>query len=90
MLDHLELKGHKDHLAKELSLGQQQRIAILRSLMQPFELLLMDEPFSHLDDQSIEKALQLIKNECQTQHSSFLLTSLGLHYGLKSTELINL
>ena len=31
------------------SYGEQQRIAIIRALMQPFEWLIMDEPFSHLD-----------------------------------------
>ena len=46
----------------ELSFGQQQRVAILRSLCQPFKWLLLDEPFAHLDTQNVQKALTLILN----------------------------
>ncbi len=38
------------------SYGEQQRIAIIRALIQPFELLIMDEPFSHLDIANTQKA----------------------------------
>ena len=47
------------------SYGEQQRIAIIRALMQPFNWLLMDEPFSHLDQDNIFKATKLIEEECR-------------------------
>ena len=34
----------------QMSFGQQQRVAALRALVQPFDFLLADEPISHLDD----------------------------------------
>ncbi|WP_315818018.1 ATP-binding cassette domain-containing protein [Paraflavitalea speifideaquila] len=37
------------------SYGEQQRVAIIRSLLQPFDFLLLDEPFSHLDDNNSKK-----------------------------------
>ena len=41
----------KQHVAvRLLSFGQQQRVALIRSLCQPFSFLLADEPVSHLDD----------------------------------------
>ncbi|CAF3773638.1 unnamed protein product [Rotaria sp. Silwood1] len=51
------------------SYGEQQRIAIIRALMQPFELLLLDEPFSHLDNENTKKAVQLIAQECAARNA---------------------
>ncbi len=62
---------------RTLSFGQQQRVAILRALVQPFDLLLLDEPFSHLDEENSEKALSLISSETQKRSAGILLTTLG-------------
>jgi putative ABC transport system ATP-binding protein len=58
------------------SYGEQQRIAIIRSLVQPFDWLIMDEPFSHLDHENISKAAELISEECTKRGAGFLLTDL--------------
>lgn len=58
------------------SYGEQQRIAIIRALIQPFELLLMDEPFSHLDKENITIAATLIAEECAKRNAGFVLTDL--------------
>lgn len=58
------------------SYGEQQRIAIIRSLMQPFSWLIMDEPFSHLDTTNIQKAVSLIEEECSRRNAGFILTDL--------------
>ncbi len=58
------------------SYGEQQRIAIIRALIQPFELLLMDEPFSHLDYDNTVKAAALIAKECTKRNAGFVLTDL--------------
>ncbi|HTN38666.1 MAG TPA: ATP-binding cassette domain-containing protein [Arachidicoccus sp.] len=58
------------------SYGEQQRIAIIRALVQPFSLLIMDEPFSHLDKQNARKAAQLIEAECDRRGAGFVLTDL--------------
>lgn len=59
-----------------LSMGQQQRVAIVRALCQPFEWLILDEPFSHLDEANSRKCLGLIASETDKQQAAFVLTSL--------------
>jgi ABC-type lipoprotein export system ATPase subunit len=73
-----------EHLLKKktkfLSYGEKQRFAIIRALLQPFEMLILDEPFSHLDTQNIEKACQILQENCQAQGAGVLMTSLGYEY----------
>ena len=80
MLNLLGIGEKRDQLCGTLSLGQQQRIAIIRSLLQPFELLLMDEPFSHLDEGNTAIALRLIAQETDKNKGGFILTTLGSHH----------
>jgi putative ABC transport system ATP-binding protein len=86
MLSQLELDHKLKQLAGTLSLGQQQRVALIRSLLQPFQFLLMDEPFSHIDEGNITKALKLILAECDHQKAGYLLTTLGYEYGITTNE----
>jgi ABC-type lipoprotein export system ATPase subunit len=65
-----------DQRAGVCSYGEQQRIAIIRALVQPFEWLIMDEPFSHLDHANIQKAADLIATECIKRKAGFVLTDL--------------
>lgn len=58
------------------SYGEQQRIAIIRSLIQPFQWLIMDEPFSHLDNNNATKAAALIAEECKKRNAGLLITDL--------------
>ncbi|MGE7773086.1 ATP-binding cassette domain-containing protein [Chitinophaga sp. NPDC101104] len=62
--------------AATLSYGERQRIAIIRALMQPFQWLMMDEPFSHLDEGNTAKAAKLIDQECRARNAGFILTDL--------------
>ncbi|WP_212000806.1 ATP-binding cassette domain-containing protein [Chitinophaga sp. HK235] len=62
--------------SKTLSYGERQRIAIIRALVQPFQWLLMDEPFSHLDEENARRAADLIAEECKARNAGFILTDL--------------
>jgi len=59
-----------------LSMGQLQRVAIIRSLLQPFEWIILDEPFSHLDIENTKICMQLIEERCNEQNAGFILTTL--------------
>jgi ABC-type lipoprotein export system ATPase subunit len=58
------------------SYGEQQRIAIIRSLLQPFDFLLLDEPFSHLDDNNAEKAMNLMLEETRLRNAAIVFADL--------------
>jgi len=60
-----------------LSFGQQQRVAIIRALCQPFEYLLADECFSHMDRENTRHAFGLIREVCRQQGAGLILTSLN-------------
>lgn len=77
MLDYLGIQDKWEQKCGLLSMGQQQRVAIIRALCQPYEWLIMDEPFSHLDVANALRALELIDNRTKEQNSGFVLTSLG-------------
>lgn len=73
----LEVDQLKDKYPDEISFGQKQRVAIVRALCQPFQWLLLDEPFSHLDDQTAHKALHLISERISQSSSGVILSSLS-------------
>jgi len=73
----LQIDTYKNKIVSKLSLGQQQRVAILRALLQNFEFIILDEPFSHLDKQNTILAMNIIIKECERQNANFIITSLG-------------
>ena len=77
MVNRLGLKPHLQQPVSTLSHGQRQRIAIIRALRKPFRLLLLDEPFSHLDESNQNLASELIKEVVEQQEAGLILSSLG-------------
>jgi ABC-type lipoprotein export system ATPase subunit len=73
-----------------LSFGERQRVAIVRALIQQAGLILMDEPFSHLDRDNADKALELILRKSASTKSAILITSLGQDYGWKYDRILEL
>ena len=83
MAEKLGIKGKLNQVSKHCSYGEQQRTAIIRALQQPFQLLLMDEPFSNLDEENRLKAMELIAEEVAARHATVLL------FDLKHIEYFN-
>ena len=76
MAKRLGIEKKLSQSAKTCSYGEQQRIAIIRSLMQPFNFLLLDEPYSHLDEANRKKAMELIYEECERRNAAMVFADL--------------
>ncbi len=73
----LQISHLVDKPAGLLSYGEQQRFAIVRAITQPFDWLLLDEPFAHLDKENTLAAYQLIQEAVKINQAGLILTSLG-------------
>ena len=74
----------------QMSFGQQQRMALIRSLVQPFDFLLADEPISHLDDDNSNAMAQVLLREATHQGAGVIVTSIGKHLALKYDKVVRL
>ena len=90
IIERLGLLTKKNQLVKSLSLGQRQRVAIIRSLCQPFDFLLLDEPFSHLDEENIKIISKVIDTELENQNAGFIMTTLNNEYVFQYDKILNL
>ena len=73
-----------------LSFGQQQRVAMMRALVQPFDFLLADEPVSHLDDANSRVMGELMMGEAEAQGAGVIVTSIGKHIDLDYEKVFRL
>jgi putative ABC transport system ATP-binding protein len=71
-----------DQKMRFLSFGQQQRVAFIRTLCQPFDFAFLDEPISHLDDVNARIMGKLITEEANRQGAGVICTSIGKHIDL--------
>jgi len=90
MFELLGIPDKQDSLAAKLSIGQQQRVAIIRTLCQPCDFILLDEPVSHLDDENNRTVARLITDEAKRQGAGIIATSVGNHLKMDVDKVFNL
>ena len=73
-----------------LSYGQQQRVAMIRALCQPFDFLLADEPVSHLDGANCQVMADVMMAEARRQGAGVIITSIGHHMDLPYEKVFKL
>lgn len=89
-LERLGIAFRRDYPAGKMSIGQQQRLAIIRALCMPFDFILLDEPVSHLDAANNMIAAEIISEEAARRGAGIISTSVGNPLLLHSAENIRL
>jgi len=79
-----------DVAINKISYGQKQRVAIIRALLGSFEWILLDEPFSHLDDKLSELILQEIIEISKNQNAGLIITALNSNASLPGFKSISI
>ncbi|MDD6891984.1 MAG: ATP-binding cassette domain-containing protein [Bacteroidales bacterium] len=78
----LGLDDRKKQKTGKMSYGQQQRVAFVRALCQPFDFIFLDEPVSHLDGGNAAVMAELLLAEAGRQQAGVVVTSIGNHLPL--------
>ncbi len=88
--DMLGIGDKRDAKVGRMSFGQQQRVAMIRALVQPFDFILADEPISHLDDSNSAIMGKILMDEAHMQGAGVIITSIGKHMNLDYEQIIKL
>lgn len=94
LLAQVGLGNRLKHYPRQLSTGQQQRVAVARALANRPKLVLADEPTGNLDHKNAGESLALIRTACKENGAALLLVShdrevLGQFTTVQSLEKIN-
>ena len=73
LLAELGIEAAAEQLPAELSGGMKRRAALARALLAPFDVLVLDEPFTGLDEENAGRALACIDRFCRNK-TLFLVT----------------
>lgn len=93
IVDWFEELGIGDKLHSRIdrmSYGQQQRVALIRALCQPYSFILLDEPISHLDDKNSDIMRDIILREAAAQGAAVIATSIGKHMNIDYDKCLRL
>lgn len=89
-LQRLGIEARTHYPVGKMSIGQQQRVGIIRAIAQPFDFLLLDEPVSHLDPENNRIAAQIVCEEAARQGAAIIATSVGTDLDFNPDRILNL
>ncbi len=88
--DALGISDKRNTPVAKMSYGQQQRVALIRALCQPFDFLLLDEPISHLDERNGDIMRDIILSEARRLGAGIIATSIGRHLNMEYDKVLSL
>lgn len=88
--EQMGIADKKNEQVGHMSFGQQQRVALMRALAQPFDFILLDEPISHLDDGNARILGEIVMREAHEQGAGVIMTSIGKHVSLDYEKIVKL
>jgi ABC-type lipoprotein export system ATPase subunit len=86
VLEVLGLRGLEGRRPRELSGGQRQRVVLARALVKKPILLVADEPFAHLDDETVKVVMGYIRQLVSVSGLAVLITTTDLYAGMDVDE----
>ncbi len=86
----LGVEDKMDTIVDKMSFGQQQRVALIRALCQPFDFIFVDEPISHLDSLNANVMAEIILAEAKRQGAAVVVTSIGKRLDIEYEHIFNL
>ncbi len=75
LLQEVGLKGMQARYPRQLSVGQQQRVAVARALVNKPDIVLADEPTGNLDYANAMQTIGLIKDLCRQHNAALIVVS---------------
>ena len=90
MFDRLGIADKLNSPVGKLSIGQQQRVAIIRTLCQPCSFFLLDEPVSHLDAANNSIVARMVTAEAERLGAGIIATSVGNNLDINAEEVLRL
>lgn len=90
MLEQVNLIHVKNELVNTLSGGEQQRVALARTILKPGNIILADEPTGSLDSASANNAFALIKSLCDHYGKTVLMVTHNPDLANKAHRVIDL
>ena len=90
MLHEVGLPKMKSAVVNTLSGGEQQRVALARTLLKPGKLILADEPTGALDEKSAEKVFLLLRDLCVQYKKTVIMVTHNMELARKADRVVNL
>lgn len=90
LLVRLGIADRRDFPVGRMSIGQQQRVGIIRAICQPFDFIFLDEPVSHLDEHNNRIVASIIEEEADARGAAIVSTSVGNHLLLSGATMLHL
>ncbi len=75
LLDRVGLSHRLNHRPSMMSVGEQQRVAVARALVNKPKLLLADEPTANVDTRNQQQVIDLLRERCREEGVSLLLVT---------------